>query len=652
MMWRVVAGARSYLVAVARLLPPELHHNKFAVDDTRGLYLHFCVASISSAAAANAIRFIMIDTSDEKIAVTNDEGTPSDVDEVDEVDAFALISNKGKKKKRKSKRKAVQISIASVPDKKDATVSEEPVAIPVTTSSKQSNLILDGDDAEECDGDISFFSETHEAQDVDNAENHSSRMKVRLNVELQKLEDDKAEDMAKINAYLIAKWEERTDTLNKQVLKIRRDMMIKQSAQRAQLAEKHKTQQELDKRKIDEGRKWLIERQQQQLTQEAGQTGKSGSTITEEWNNMPNQLQTRHSFQLKQFEVKEATMKERSANDASAQNQILEAHHRKRSAEADAFIENLIKNCQQKQKNLKATLNRLHEQRFEARKREIKITFSKPFESPASELKGVEPHSHQELGNYLDNSFAHTAVLRHKHRKHIMNGTTVQIAVDIHNEGLFLMARSTHENENSLSSFGNVSNTAPGIGTLVTDDSSGRPCLFIPWGAKARSFLYSIVCGEIPNGYGLEKATAGSTSSQKLLDGGLVKCMITDTRTSQETATRDRALSYPRIQKLANTASIENANQLKASYSTRTEELESDITNLSLREQKIALAHREAAQNLERSKAAMDKLKIHVQQFFGKDGTPSPNLNPESRQKILSTMSRYKPSYETRKNEE
>eukprot|EP00985_Skeletonema_marinoi_P018931 scaffold10711_cov177-Skeletonema_marinoi.AAC.1 len=483
------------------------------------------------------------------------------------------------------------------------------------------------------------------------------------------MEEHKTEDMAKNNAYLIAKWEERTENLNKQVSKIRQDMLTKQNTQRAQLAEKQKTQQvllddnaylylflfaqqELDKRKIDEGRKWLLERQHQQLRQEAEQTGKAGNAIMEEWSNISAQLQTRHAYQLKQFEVKEATMKERSVNDANAQHQILEAHHKKRSAEAEAFVDELIKKCQQRQKKLKATLTRLHEQRFEAKKREIQIEFSKPLDSSVSQQKSAETHSHQELGNDLDNSLTHTAVLRHKRRKHHLNGCTVQVAVDIHNEGLFLMARSTQENDNSLSRFGNVSNTAPGVGTIVTDDTSGRPCLFIPWGAKARSFLYSIVCGDIPPGYGLEKVTAGSTSNQKLLDGGLVKCMITDTRTSQETAISDRAQSYPKIQKLANIARIENATKLVASYSTRMDELESDINTLSLREEKIAQAHKDATQLLERSKATMDKLKLHLQQFFGKDGTPSPNLNPEGQQKILSTMYRYKTSYETNRNEE
>jgi len=580
-------------------------------------------------------------------AATSDEATPSDVDEVDD---FASIIDKGRKMARKSKRKEVQISIPSAPNKKDATMSEGLVAPPVTVTAnfEQNDLIPDGD----IHGDLSFFSETHEGKGPDSKETQSPRGKKSLPVELEKMEKNKVEDMAQINTYLVAKWEDRTEILNKQVSKIRQDMLVKQKTQRAQLAEKHRTQQELDKRKIDEGRKWLLERQQQQLRQEAEQTGKAGTAIMEEWSNISAQLQTRHAYQLKQFEVKEATMKERSANDANAQNQILEAHHKKRCAEAEAFIEDLIKKCQQKQKNLKAKLTRLHEQRFEAKKRKIQIEFAKPLDTSVSEEKSVDPHSPQELGNDLDSSSAHTAVMRHKRRKHIMNGTTVQVAVDIHNEGLFLMARSTHENE-SLSRFGNVSNTGPGVGTIVTDDISGRPCLFIPWGSKARSFLYSIVCGEIPPGYGLEKVTAGSTSNQKLLDGGLVKCMVTDTRTSQETAISDRAQSYPKIQKMSNTTRIENAAKLVASYSTRIKELESDINTLSFREQKIAQAHRDATQHLERSKATMDKLKLHLQQFFGKDGTPSPNLlNPEGQQKILSTMYKYKTSYEAKRNEE
>jgi len=574
-------------------------------------------------------------------ASTYDQDTLSD----DEVDAFLIIPNKSTRKKRRSKRKSVHISISSVIDKKD-----EP-ATSVANSFEQGNLIPEGYGVEECSGgDLSFFSETHEGQDPVCAEINSSLMKNCLHVGLEKMEEDKAADMAKINAYLFAKWEERTEILNKQVAKIRLDVLTKQNTQRAQLAEKHRTQQELDKRKIDEGRKWLQERQKQQL-QEAQQTGNARNIKIEDWNNFSAQLQTRHAYQLKQFELKEVSMKERSANDANAQNQILEAHHKKRSAEAEAFIDDLIKQCHQRQKNLKATLTRLHEQRFEAKKREIQTEFSKPIEC-VFQRKSVELHFQQDFVHDNDNSLAHTAVLRHKRRKNIMNGTTVQIAVDIHNEGLFLMARSAGPDENTLSRFNNISNTSPGVGTIVTDDTSGRPCLFIPWGSKARSFLYSIVCGDIPPGYGLEKATAGSTATQKLLDGGLVKCMITDTRTSHDTAIGDRAQSYPKIQASSTDVLIENVAKRVVSVTTRVEELESDIKVLSLREQKIGKTHRDTVQHLERAKATIDKLNLQLQQFFGNDGTPSPNLNPESQQKIASTMYKYKTSFETTRNEE
>ena len=587
------------------------------------------------------------------------ETQPSSKDETnnhsdDEVDAFSLITSKSsKKKRRRSKRKILNISISSsANDKKDATIVEEPVS-----KASKSNLDPDyNDDGEEYDGNLSFFSETHEEQDQIKIESGSSHMKgvattkeqsaSDLNAQLRVLEADKKEDLTKVNAYLIAKWEERTDTLNKQVTKIRQNVLKKQNTQRAELAERQKRQQELDKRKIDEGRKWLIERQQQQLrNQEADPPGSTGNSIVEEWSNVSARLQTQHSNQLKQFEHKEATMKERSANDVNAQLRVLEAHHKKRTTEAEQFVDDLIKKCQLKQKNLESRLARLHKQRFETKRREIQTEFSKPTSSEYQSHPGVSQ-------DYDSNSLAYTAaVMRHKRRKHIMNGATVNMAVDIHNEGIFLMTTNTQKNENSLSRFGNVSNTSPGVGTIVSDETSGQPCLFIPWGAKARSFLYSIMCGEIPIGYGLEKMT-GSLANQKLLDGGLLKCIITDTRTSDETAVSDRAESYPRIQKLANTSRIENVSKLVAKLTAHGEELESDIKNLSLREQNIAKAHTDATQNLERSKATMDKLKHHFQHFFGKDGTVSPNLNPEGQQKILSTMYRYKASYETSKDEE
>ncbi len=627
--------------------------------------------SVSDIAAANDVPSSSDDTTKVEataaVIVANqkekDESTSSDV----EVDAFAMVTNKVKRRKKRNskKRKLVNISIASVLKSDATTNSVEPVAVAasVTAPMEEQNdnttmyhNVFEEDEEEEGCGDLSFFSETHEGQDP--------IMKNRLHVGMEKLEQDKKEDMAKINAYLIAKWEERTETLNNQVAKIRNDVIMKQNNQRTQLADKHRTQQEMDKQKIDEGRKWLLDRQrgeleqkQQQLRQEAQQTGKSKNVVLEEWEKISAQLQTRHAYQLQQFELKEVSMKERSTKDASTQNQILEAHHKKRSAEAETFIDDLTKKCQQRQKNLKATLNRLHEHRFVKRRGDIQEEFSKPLDSVCHSKRGEEDddefHSHQEFTHDHDNSLAHTAVLRHKRRKHIMNGTTVQVAVDIHNEGLFLMARSTGQgNENCLSSFANVSGTSPGVGTLVTNDVSGRPCLFIPWGAKARSFLYSITCGEIPSGYGLEVAAAGSSPSPKLLDGGLVKCMITDTRTSHDNASRDRAQSYPTVQANARSAYINSVTKRVTGNNARIEELESDIEVLSLREKKIDQAHRVAVQRFEQSKAIMDDLKVKVQQFFGKDGTPSPSLNPESKQKILSSMYKYKNDYESARNEE
>ena len=54
--------------------------------------------------------------------------------------------------------------------------------------------------------------------------------------------------------------------------------------------------------------------------------------------NIAAQLQQRHTYQRTQFEQKKTEMKKRSEQDLNAQNAILEAHHKKRRAEAEAYM--------------------------------------------------------------------------------------------------------------------------------------------------------------------------------------------------------------------------------------------------------------------------------------------------------------------------
>lgn len=64
---------------------------------------------------------------------------------------------------------------------------------------------------------------------------------------------------------------------------------------------------------------------------------------------------------------------------------------------------------------------------------------------------------------------------------------------------------------------------------------------FLPWGVTAWGVLQSIVSGEIPTGYGADRFDFGDAIA---LQGGHIRCVVVDLRTSEETASaqRDAAL--------------------------------------------------------------------------------------------------------------
>mmetsp|Transcript_7558 Transcript_7558/g.13621 ORF Transcript_7558/g.13621 Transcript_7558/m.13621 type:complete len:923 (+) Transcript_7558:18-2786(+) len=578
---------------------------------------------------------------------TNQNAKQGDTSDDDGFEAFELL---GKRKPKKKKKKfelpqSLRISIPSHTPKDP--VSKDHVSF-VNNSDALADTFFSVNDIEEEEDPLSFYSNTHEGQDPEYVEFHSSRLKNRLEVELARLHKDKQDDMEKIQAYVFAKWEDRNGTLQKQITKVRVDMVAKQTRQRTQLSEKHKRQIEADERKIEEGEKWLIQKQQLELQQRMNLP--NNGMI--EWNTIAAQLQSRHTYQRQQFEEKKVEMKKRSEQELKAQNQILEAHHKKRQAEAETYIKELADKCHKQQENLKAKLSRLHGERFEKKQKEIQAdcTFTLDGDSHPQTLAQGETRSSQmdlaqreqgfentpELhvshravkGGINEGSISHDAVVRQKRRKSLMNNATIQLAIEIHNEGIIAMTRSNHQEGEKRSS----------------ENST-----FIPWGSKARSFLYSICCGEIPSGYLFDQI---GRAGRGALGGGLIKCMITDTRTSEDTAICERAGTLAQVQVAKSKAHVEEIERQYANSSAVVANLHAECALVMEKEEKIAVAHKDAVLQHERAKQTLDKFKAQAQHFFNQDGTPSPRVNPDSRQKLLTAMHKYKGAYESTKSKE
>ena len=159
--------------------------------------------------------------------------------------------------------------------------------------------------------------------------------------------------------------------------------------------------------------------------------------------------------------------------------------------------------------------------------------------------------------------YAVDAVQRQKRRRAVHNSQSVILQVEVHNEGVFIMPRILQSDSN------------------IKDDSKQRKYdpekyhKIIPWGVKARAFLHSVVCGQVPDGFGWDKIPYSGS-----LQAGLIKCMVTDMRTSEATATAQRAMTM-KEQSIART--------------------KSELTGLKVRAQE---AKREAADAENQSKAA------------------------------------------------
>lgn len=116
------------------------------------------------------------------------------------------------------------------------------------------------------------------------------------------------------------------------------------------------------------------------------------------------------------------------------------------------------------------------------------------------------------------------ASTRHKHRKGVMNQTVRQLSLEIHNEGIWLSATENNDEKK-----------------IESSSNKRVDYEFVPWGTKAHDIVNAIICGEIPPGYErlLEKHPQAAELSQT--QGGQVRCIATDLRTSVETASQQRS---------------------------------------------------------------------------------------------------------------
>jgi hypothetical protein len=167
-------------------------------------------------------------------------------------EAFELLRSRKRKTKKKPKpTKSIPISISLPPSsRKDGQVDDEPKEDKLPPAAVQYPINDIVEEKEEICYDFDLEDPESEEEQVEEPPPPVEDFQTTL----AKLRAEKDADLAKIKAFLKAKWAERNEEVQMEVMKIRGEMLAKQERQRTQLAENHRRQLLADEKKVEEGK--------------------------------------------------------------------------------------------------------------------------------------------------------------------------------------------------------------------------------------------------------------------------------------------------------------------------------------------------------------------------------------------------------------
>lgn len=296
-----------------------------------------------------------------------------------------------------------------------------------------------------------------------------------------------------------------------------------------------------------------LQRVMQQHRQQVQQRRIPEQMATQEWASVSNKLHAKHQKQLQEFSAKGEEVKTRCEADYQRDQTKLRSQQEKRHRDIEqnrkAVVSRFYGGIQQlRQRYIKRHLIKMQERKKKmlAKKEKREDHHSSRATVEASSSKETAKAKSEERAELRSPSPIKTtsfdwckqstssksgAAARHKHRKGVLSQTPKHLSVEIHNEGLWIKKIAIKEEQEKSKKKEVGSDSGQG------DMEKNR---FIPWGVKAREALESIILGEIPHGLGMD---VFDLTESTMATGGHVRCVMTDLRTSEETASSQRAVA-------------------------------------------------------------------------------------------------------------
>jgi hypothetical protein len=466
-------------------------------------------------------------------------------------------SSKPKKKRRGRKpRLAVNItsfqsSTTETEDEKKDEQGDYTAANPITQfKSDILNLSVEEQMARaeaELEDSLSFFRDSHEEQDPAFAHFVATQKKKLVEVELKKLDFEDATGRKDIEMIVAEQLKIKKAATERSVEKYKVKKMTEEKKDLLRLQKIFSEKAASNQSKINQGIQVLKKRHSQetqrvlqQHRQQVQQRQIPEQMASNEWANLQQRLNSKHERQIQEFAGKGEEVKGRTEADYRREQVKIRQQYEKQISDVENNCRNIYskmytgfqqlrqrylkRHIQKIMKKKEALQKALQEHGAQEQKKEEKEKQSKNAPKAASDDKAaLRPPSPIKTSGEGFNFFPYEksgAASRHKHRKAMLSQIAKQLSVEIHNEGVWMALLKEKKDEKRKE--------AQKDPHTDSDKKS-----FLPWGIQARDFLELIICGEIPTMLETEDFDFGDTVA---LNGGHIRCVLTDLRTSDETA--------------------------------------------------------------------------------------------------------------------
>jgi hypothetical protein len=573
----------------------------------------------------------------------NKEVVIPEEEEDDDEDVFSNLSL-GKRKlssadgsqSRKKHKIVIKMHRENSPGKKHVVLSEDELPdltdeseFPFGTSAFTSDIVPEMDDLSDSaietalEAALAFYAETHEDQDPRVIELMKQRERNNCQKELEQIALEDQVGRRDIKEVVTVQLKEKQASANRNIERLRAKADAEEQKDLQRLQQAFSDKNSLNSQKIAHGVKLLSRRHTQDLQKQAHQhrlnaqqRGVPEQMMNAEWAQIAQKIQEKQRRQLQEFNVKGEEVKKKCEQDYLKEQEKRRIHHEKRKKEMELGMKKVVARMHQNfqlqhQRYLKRHVLRINKKKEEILARmnpDGKQSKSEKDDSSGKDVFSTKKEVRKELQTpqaikssmyaadiQVENE-EKAAAARHKHRKAILTTVPKQLGIEIHNEGLWIapiIEKSPDESKR---------------GTEDNDESTSKNenAEFIPWGLKARELLHEIVCGEIPVGYGPDRFDLGDTLA---LNSGFIRCVVTDLRTGETTASQQRAECAK--------AQEEEALQVLES---KVAQLTNIMTEADRNLQKVEAQEKEATVTLEKTLKDVEKAKKMLHEFLAKYG--------------------------------